>query len=813
MKAILLSVVVLCFSLLIFTSCKVSSEDKKQLDSIAANLEKQRVMLPNGWSISPAGKNIPLGDLPLNAVISPDGRTVAIVNNGVAQHSIMLLDAESETIVDEMEIDKAWYGLAFNTTGNTLYVSGGNDNRIMIYNIREGKIFKTDSIILGRVWPKDKIFPTGIALDERRNVLYIPTKDDSSLYIADLKTKISKKISLGHEAYSCILTSDQKTLYISLWGGRKVGVFDTNTQQITNTIPVGDHPNDLTLTRDGSRLFVSHSNDNGVSIIETSSGKVSEVLNTALFPNSPAGSTPNAVALSEDESRLYIANADNNCLAVFDVTSPGKSKSLGFIPTGWYPTSVKVLNHKILVTNGKGGSSRPNPKGPSPYTGRESDEVQYIGSLLKGTLSIMAEPGEELLKIYSGAVYKNSPYNKEIEKVSAGEEGNPIPRKADEKSPIKYVFYVIKENRTYDQVLGDLPEGNGDSSLCLFPRKVTPNQHALVENFVLLDNFYVDAEVSADGHNWSMSAYATDFVEKVWPTSYGGRGGSFDYAGSRTIAFPHTGYIWDYCQRAGVSYRSYGEFSDAGENIPSLQGHIDMDYIGWDLATSDVTRYAQWQHDFDSLLAAHALPQLSIIALPNDHSAGARVGELSPRAYVAQNDLAVGKLIEHISASKIWNESAIFILEDDAQNGPDHVDAHRSTAYVISPYVKRNKVVSRAYSTSSMLRTIELILGLPPMSQYDAAATPMWECFTSTPDFKGFAALPATYNINEVNKDKTTLSEQSARFNLAQVDAVPDLEFSIVIWKSIKGLQSEMPPPVRSAFVKAGEEEGEDDDD
>ncbi len=810
MRSALLTLLAFLSASLIFLSCEQLKEDKGMLDSLATALSA-RVILPNGWSLSPAGKSIRLGDLPMNIVTSPHGKFLAVVNSGYGKQSIILINSKSETILDEIQIVKSWYGLIFDSSETKLYASGGNDNQILIYDIKDNRLFKSDSLILGKHWPENKISPTGITLDEDKKILYITTKEDSALYITDLVTKISKKIKLGHEAYTCLLSPDHKMLYISLWGGSKVVVFDTEKREVIKSILVGDHPNELTMTKNGKHLFVAHANENAVSVIETSSGKVVEILNTALYANAPAGSTPNAVALSENDSRLYVANADNNCLAVFDVENPGESKSMGFIPTGWYPTSVKVLNHKIWVANGKGGSSLANPKGPDPYEKRNS-ETQYIGGLLKGTLSIVPEPGKEALTIYSDATFTNTPYSKEIEKLSAGEEGNPIPRKANASSPIKYVFYVIKENRTYDQVLGDIAEGNGDSSLCLFPEKITPNHHALAREFVLLDNFYVNAEVSADGHNWTTAAYATDFVEKTWPANYSGRGGNYDFEGSRAIAYPKAGFIWDYCQRAGVSYRSYGEFAGDGHtNMKALEGHFDRDYSGWDLSISDLERYSKWQSDFDSLLAIHAVPQLNIVRFPNDHTAGLQIGMPSPRAFVAQNDLAVGKFIEHIGASKIWSESAIFILEDDAQNGPDHVDAHRSTAYVISPYVKRNAVVSRAYSTASMLRTIELILGLPPMSQYDAAAIPMWECFTATPDSKNFVSLPASYNIKELNKEKTALSEQSAHFNLTEVDAVPDLEFSRIIWKAIKGIHSEMPAPVRSAFVKPGTEDGDDD--
>jgi hypothetical protein len=422
--------------------------------------------------------------------------------------------------------------------------------------------------------------------------------------------------------------------------------------------------------------------------------------------------------------------------------------------------------------------------------------------MFTGSLTMINEPDESTLKVYTEAVYKNTPYSKELEMQYAGEEGNPIPQKVGDPSPIKYVFYVIKENRTYDQVLGDMPEGNGDPGLCLFPEVVTPNQHKLARSFVLLDNFYVNAEVSADGHNWSTAAYANDYVEKTWPTSYGSRGGTYDYEGERDIAFPSEGFIWDYCQRAGVSYRSYGEFvRDTHSRLESLQGHFDTDFPGYNLSIPDMVRFEKWRDDFDSLVAIEAVPQFSSLRLPNDHTSGARIGTPTPKAMVAENDLAVGKLIEHISNSPIWGESAVFILEDDAQNGPDHVDAHRSTAYIASPYAKRNSRVSTIYSTASMLRTIELILGLPPMSQYDAAATPMWECFTASQDLSPFVSLAASYDIHEMNTDENEISRLSDSFNLEVMDAAPDHLFSQVIWKTVKGLESEMPAPVRSAFI------------
>jgi len=642
--------------------------------------------------------------------------------------------------------------------------------------------------------------------------MYVVTKDNNSLYIINLTDKkIVQQVPLEAEGYTCILSPDKKQLYISEWGGKKVAVFNTVDKKIRKEINVGEHPNELCLSKNGKYLFVANALDNSVDVIDTKQNKVIETLTASLYPNAPQGSTTNGLALSADEKTLFIANADNNCLAVFNVAQPGKSISKGFIPVGWYPTCVKVIGNKIYVTNGKGFSSFANPKGPSPvkrkvkYQGDDTGENQYIGGLMKGTMSIIDMPSEKKLSGYSQQVYKNTPYTKEKELLSQGEVGNPIPKKVGDKSPIKYVFYIVKENRTYDQILGDVKEGNGDTSLVLFGENVTPNQHKLVQDYVLLDNFYVDGEVSADGHNWSLGGYATDYLEKNWVTSYGGRGGGYDAEGTRKIADSKGEFIWGACKKAGVTYRTYGEFADNYKaNIPILENHFCPYYTSWDQKVRDTTRVNQWKKDFDSLVAINALPQMNTLRLINDHTEGMSKGRPTPFAHVADNDLGVGMFIEFLSKSKIWNESVVFILEDDAQNGPDHVDAHRSPAYVVGPYVKRHFIDHTPYTTTGILRTMELILGIAPMSQYDAAATPLWRCFTANPNFTGYTALPAQVDITEKNMVWNELSRRSAQFDLSREDRVPDLEFSEVIWKGVKGLHSTMPAPRRAAFVKVG---------
>lgn len=806
-----------------FTCCAIATFVHAQLPT--DNPKLPQVLLPNGWSLSPVGTSLPLGDLPLNIQISRSNQLLAVTNNGQSVQSLQLIDPQKEKILDEKVVGKSWYGLKFSQDEKTLYASGGNDNIILAQQIIKGKKFgQTDTLRLGDAWPKEKICPTGIDVDDSRQLLYTVTKENNALYIIDLNTHlIQKVIPLGHEAYACLLSPDKSELYISLWGGEQVAIFDTKSQQIIDTVATESHPNELLTDKKGKFLFVANANDNSVSVIDLAKRKVVETISTALFPTKLAGSTANGLALSNNGKTLYIANADNNCLAVFDVTEPGKSKSLGFIPTGWYPTNVKIWGKKIIVSNGKGFSSLPNPNGPRPFVPDDAGYqkgstakkgVQYIGGLFKGTLSFIDEPNEDLLKKYSAKVYANTPFTKESEVEAKGVAGIPIPRNVSEKSPIKHVFYIIKENRTYDQVLGDMKEGNGDPDLCIFGEKVTPNHHAIAREFVLLDNFYVDAEVSADGHNWSTAAYATDFVEKTWPTSYGGRGGNYDFEGTRPAAYPRDGFIWDYCKRAGVTYRSYGEFGAYGKSpLKSLAGHIAPKSPGFDLDIKDVFRAEMWQADFDSLLAIQQVPQFSSIRISNDHTSGQKKGKHTPIAAVADNDQAIGLIVQHISESPIWKESAIFILEDDAQNGSDHIDAHRSPAFIISPYIKKGKVNHHMYSTSGILRTMELILGLPPMSQYDAAALPLYDCFSDHPDTARYVVKPAQVDVEEINQGKTKSAALSAKWNFNKEDAAPDVELNEVIWKSVKGEDAVMPAPRRSAFVKFEKKNKDDDDD
>jgi YVTN family beta-propeller protein len=811
-------------------------------------------LLPNGWTLTPEGTQIPVSDLPLNMAMSNDGRYLLVATNGWGAQTINVVDLTAGRSIQVIEVKKSWLGLTFAPDGKRFYVSGGDDNDVLIFDFAAGKATDAGKIHLGsseyhalddrgrdqarKAGRGEFAFPAGIAVTPDGKTLYTAENLTKKVAVIDLGAgQVITKIDVGEYPYDCVISGDGKRAYVSNWGSRSIAVIDTAEKRVLTNIAVGDHPNDLELTRDDKTLYVANANSNTVSVIDTAQLKEIEAISTALHPKSPIGSTPNALALSPDEKTLYIANADNNNVAIVDVKQRGKSEVEGFIPTGWYPTSVRVSKDgkRIFVANGKGVASEANPRGPQPTKPRDKD-TQYIGAILKGTVSLIDLPDKTRLARLTRRVYANSPYTDELLKAARAPRVNTaIPVRVGDPSPIKHVIYVIKENRTYDQVLGDMPEGNGDPNLTLFGEEVTPNQHALAREFVLLDNFYVDAEVSADGHNWSMGAYATDYIEKTWPTNYSRRGRSYDYEGSKKIARPTRGYIWDYCAAAKITYRSYGEFvgvkdvkagggGEADQGLDrkpgdeyytseeALIGHFSPTFPPYNLAITDNTRIDRWLEEFREFEKNGSLPQFQIVRIGNDHTQGTRPGVPTPRAYVADNDLALGRLVEAVTNSKYWATTAIFVLEDDAQNGSDHVDAHRSIAFVVSPYTKRKFVDSTMYTTSSMLRTMELILGLPPMSKYDAAATPMYNCFTDKADLTPFKHLPARVDLNEKNSPNAPGAERSLQMDFSKEDAAPDVEFNEIIWKAVRGADSQMPAPVRSAFVRVIEDDDDEEE-
>ena len=801
----------LLFLILIMTGCSGT-------DNLTANGSKvpgkydNYTLLPNGWKLTPAGDQVGIDELPLNMVMTNDGKYAITSNSGYTEHSLSVISLNNKKEIQRMIVNKTWRGLVFNSDDSKLFVSGGNNNLVYIYNFDNGTLSLQDSIIIGKPYPKERISISGLDYLPSKNYLLVGAKESNKLYVCDVTSKkVIKQVELGSECYDVKINHEGNYVYASLWGDSAIAEINLNTFEISNKIRTGNHPTEILITPDDKRLFVANANNNSVSVIDLVKKEESEKLISSLKPDAPYGSTPNSISLNKDGTVLFVANADNNYLALFDVSEAGQAKSIGFIPTGWYPTVVRCINNKILVANGKGLTSLPNPQYKNFKDG-------YIGSLFKGTVSIIDYPNQDELKEYTAEVYQNTPYYSKKENWKGVQNVIPEIHNGIRSDKIRHVFYVIKENRTYDQVYGDIKEGNGDSSLCLFGREVTPNQHKLAKDFTLFDNFYVDAEVSADGHNWSDAAYATDFVEKNWPTEYGGRGGTYDYEPGVKISRPSSGYIWNDALANGLSVRDYGEYVSKPDEKKEyyvaederMNRYVCHDYPGWNLSISDLVRYKVWEKDFEGFEKNGNLPNLNIIYFPNDHTRGTEKNALTPKAYVAQNDYAVGLLVDKIAHSRFWKESIIFVLEDDAQNGPDHVDAHRSGVLVISPYIKRHYVDHTMYSTSSVLKTMELILGLKPMTQFDLSANPMLFAITDTPDLSAFNHVEPLYDLNEKNLASAYGTERSSQLDFSRPDAIPDIEFSKIIWKSIKGIDSKYPAPVRNAFVKVDTEKDND---
>jgi len=800
-------------------------------------------LLPNGWRIAPAGRHLTVGDLPLAMVESPDGRYLIVSNDGYAKPTLAVVDVARMAIRQRLPLDNAWLGLVWHPDGRHLFSSGAGESTVRELGWAGGRLSAAGSLVLKR--PSKESFVAGVAITPDGSRLFAVHALGEMLSAVTLTTgeeaPTVASVDLPAEGYAAVVSPDGRTLYVSLWGGAKVLAFDTATLEPRGEIATGEHPSAMALSKDGARLFVACANTNAVWVADLATRTAREQISVALHPNAPAGSTPNALGLSPDGDTLLVASADNNAVAVVDVRRAGASVVRGFIPTGWYPTAVQFSRdgHRIYVLSGRGLTSLANPRGPQP--GVPTGDGQYAGSMLLGSLSVVPTPDAAQLAAYTKRVLSVTPYTDAIRLAPARAPAvTPIPRKVGDPSPIKHVFYVIRENRTYDQILGDLEKGNGDPTLCLFGEEATPNAHALAREFVLLDNFYVDAEVSYSGHAFSTGAYATDFVNKVWPMNYGGRGGKYlsEGGGAQRNAYgnitaPEHGYLWDACARAGTSVRSYGEFAtrDQGKRsqaaeasraggegpieatVPGLEGRVSPTYPPWDLSIPDNQRVDAWKKELADYEANGNLPALSIIRLGNDHTSGTRAGYPTPTAMIAENDLALGRLVEAISRSRYWKDSAIFVLEDDAQNGPDHVDAHRSPAFVVSPYVRRGSVDSTLYTTSGMLRTMELILGLPPMSQYDAAASPMYGAFQTTPVLTPYAHREARVPLDERNDTSAPGAAASAAMDFDEADRAPDLELSEIVWKAVRGAKSAMPPPVRAAFVHPLVDGADDDDD
>ena len=779
-------------------------------------------LLFNGWKITPAGRaTIPTGDILLGGAISPDGKLLAICNAGYAKHALHIVDIASEKEVANIPIPHTWNGIAWSPDGMKIYVGGGvsaagND----IYTIEntngkwaEGKILK----LTGNDAKTTCV--AGIALSPDGKILYALNNSDNKLYILDAVTGDAKStLEVGDHPYACQLIANGTILSVTCLGGKSgvaVDVHDTQNPKVAGKVETGEHPNEFVFSKD-LRIFVSCGNADAIYAFSLTDGKLSEKIRTTLLPTSPAGSTPVALAISPDEKTLYVANADNNDVCVIDISKPGESKVKGFIPTGWYPTSIHISpdGKKLIVGSGKGVGSHPNPGTvkPADPVAPADYKFQYIGMQLNGFLSFVDVPTDEQLVKYSQQVYANTPDI--IQKSAQLMEKTAVPTKVGEASPIKHILYIIKENRTYDQVFGDIAIGNGDANLTLFGRDVTPNHHALAEQFVLLDNLYCNGEVSVDGHQWCDAGIVTEFMQRAWVYSYSGKGSLNE---SASVSEPQSGYIWDACKKKGLSYRSYGESFKAhsSEAAPepvvaattSLVGHGSERFVGvgWpkgkpfrDTDKADIF-LSEWK-EFEQ---KNALPNFMIMSLGEDHTRGTTPGAFTPKAAVASNDQALGKIVDGISHSPSWKDTAIFVVEDDAQNGPDHVDSHRTVALVISPYTKRGIVDSTMYSQASMLRTMELILGLNPMTQYDQSAPPMFASFSAKADLTEYTLVGPRIDLTAKNANNAIGAATSRKLDFSDYDRADENKLNRVLWASIKGINTPYPAPVRSVLTSS----------
>ena len=777
------------------------------------------IRLPSTWSIRPAGAQVELGDFPVNIALHPNRKWLAVLHAGWGTHEIIMVDLQDpdpkRMVHSRVSLRHTFQGLAFAPDGKTLYASGGEFEDIHAFDCADGLLTRPRQITLSDT----KFITAGLAVHPDGKTLYAAGLFAHAVAIVPIDRPEDRlHVDMGKDSfpYGCLVDEKGERLFVSLWARSSVAVIDLRTRGVVQTLPTESHPTEMVLGPGEKTLFVACSNSTRVSVIDLATGKAIETINAALYPNAPSGNTPCSISLTPGGEMLFVANANTNNVAVFNVSRPGKSQPLGFIPTGMYPTAVRYnsADNRIYVANGRGVTPKANPHGPNPLLPKKAGVREYIASLYRGTLSVIEMPNETVMARYSKQALACSPLLPTFAPVGPIPEGNPIPAKVGDPSPIKYCIYVIRENRTYDQVLGDVKEGNGDPNLCIFPEKITPNAHRLARQFVLLDNIYCDGEVSAEGHEWSMGAYCTDFVRKIWPLSYRGsqtkKLSIYPAEGKHDIvARPAGGYLWDRCAAAKVSYRSYGEWCNTGKTlkdpstprVKALEGHIDPAFRAWDLSYPDVKRAERFLEEMRRFEKEGGMPRLSIVRLGNDHTEGTKIGKHTPTAMVAENDLALGMLIEGITQSKFWKETAVFIIEDDAQNGSDHVDAHRTVALAISPYTQHRRVDSTMYSTAAVLRSLELILGLEPMSQFDAAARPMYAAFQGKPNFTAYTHVIPQADMTAVNAATAWGAKISEGFDFTREDAADDLLLNEVIWRSVRGPGSPMPPPVHAAFV------------
>lgn len=700
-------------------------------------------VLPNGWRLQPPpGAVAIVGTMPQGIALSPDQKTIAVVESGANPAALRLLDSKTLQTQKVIALAGAFGNPVF--SGSQIFVPGANTDAILAIDAASGGVTST---------PVGKgTWPAAIAISG--------THRASANDLTKNVTLDGTQIAVGSHPEALLFSPSGAKLYVSVLGDNRIAVIDVRTHAVTN-IGVGLHPFALALSSDGSKLFVAETDDDAVGIIDTRAER--RIANIQVGFSSGRGrgygANPNALLVSGND--LFVSLGGENAVALVR-----NRHVVEYIPAGWYPTGLALgLDGTLYVSNGKGERSPPNPQ----FDPRKRNSGGYVASITVGSVRAIPRSAYATLQT-ANALAGAAPLWRAPTRSILHAHG-----------PIAHVIYIIKENRSYDQVLGDESKANGDPALVEFGRKITPNQHALAERFGMFDNAYADAQVSADGHNWTDAATANDYVERTWPPNYASpnRRPGFDAQNGVGPDVPHSGYLWDAAKRAGISYQDYGEDMTvnggppfAVTDHPALAGHYDPVFVGWNLKYSDLLRLAEWKREFRAYELHHNLPQLEFVYFPNDHTAGSSHGYPTPQAFVATNDWAVGQLVDTVSHSQYWKSTAIFILEDDAQNGPDHVSAQRSTFYIASPYA-RSGVHHEHYSTVSFVRTIELLLGLPALSVKDATTQPLYAAFAQTPvNAKPFTMIHPKIDINAKNARAAYGSAISARMDFSRPDAV-----------------------------------------
>ncbi len=733
--------------------------------------------LPTGVRLDPVGHTVELGSMPMNLVIAPGAGRAVVVLSGWREQGLQVVDLKTRKVTQTLLQDGAFYGATFSPDGRQLFVSGGNTDTVSVYAWTDGTATFVNKFELAKTKTVDGTgtsYPAGLAVAPNGKFLYVAENVGNHLAVVDVATgAIAQRFSTDHYPY-CVVIGGEDHLFVSAWGGTTVSEFRVladGTLAYIGRIEVGRHPSALALT--GARLYVALGDSDRVAIVDTHSRRVIGHIHDSAPGAPPEGSTPNALALSSDGKRLLIAEADNNAVAIFDLAA---RRLLGRIPTDWYPTMVAESGIELLILSGKGHGTQANPEGPVPLTNWPNEKPKaYALGQLNGSLRLLSAwmPPAKLAGLTQRVVAANNWRQR---------------RTALRYPPFKHVIYIIKENRTYDQVLGDVKEGDGDASLVYFPdTTITPNHHALARRFGLFDRFFVNAEVSSQGHVWSTAAYVTDYGEKVIPSAYANKRADSD---GEEAGEPERGFLWTLAKRSGVTFRDYGEMVKGNPGWPVTQrdlgADVSADYIPFDLVTPDQKRADVWIAELQHYVRDGNMPQLELLWLPMDHLAAGRPGKCTPRACMADNDLALGRIVQALSHSPYWKDTVIFVVEDDAQAGPDHVDSHRAPFFAISAY-SRPGTVHRFTNTTDVIAAIEDVLRMGRLSKFDYFSHSLADIFSATPDLTPYDPITPKQDLNEKNPQNTAAARMSEELDFSGTDRADDQVYNRILWLMLKG--------------------------